>query len=300
MNSFRAYAALFALATAFVGDAIAAPPVLKPATPASILESAPPAAWKALAADDLLVMDLHGGKRVVLLLAPAFAPAHVGNIKALARAHFYDGLWIDRVQDNYVVQWGDPDEQRKLPTGLALPTPAEYEQPAKGIAFRPIPYRDVFAPAVGFVAGWPVAQDAGQAWLTHCYGMVGVGRNNAPDTGSGAELYAVMGQSPRALDRNITLVGRVVVGMEHMTALPRGTGDLGFYKTKAEMLPIVRVRLASDLPPAERPSLAMLDSDSATFAAWVKARANRADAFFIRPAGAVDLCNVLPPIKSMR
>ena len=68
--------------------------------------------------------------------------------------------------------------------------------------------------------------------------MVGVGRNYSPDTGSGAELYTVIGHAPRHLDRNIALVGRVIEGMEHLSTLPRGTGDLGFYKTAPERTPI--------------------------------------------------------------
>jgi peptidylprolyl isomerase len=82
-----------------------------------------------------------------------------------------------------------------------------------------------------------------------------------------------------------------------MTALPRGSETMGFYKTEAERLPIVRARLASELPEAERPRVRVLDTTSATFAAWVKIRANRKDDFFIRPAGAVDLCAALPPVK---
>jgi peptidylprolyl isomerase len=290
-----ALAAAFALAPpAFAADAPA------PATPSAIVAAAPAAAWKAIDPDGLLVLDVKGGGRVVIALAPGFAPAHVANIKTFAAAHYYDGLWIERVQENYVVQWGDPDGKKPLPPGIAPKPPAEYERAAAGLAFRPIAYRDVFAPQIGFAGGWPVAEEGGVAWLPHCYSMVGVGRGMAPDTGSGAELYAVIGQSPRHLDRNITVVGRVVAGMEVLTARPRGTEALGFYKTTAEMTPFTRVRLASDLPEGERPRFAMLDTETPTFAAWVKARANRKDDFFVRPAGAVDICNVLPPVKEGR
>ena len=169
----------------------------------------------------------------------------------------------------------------------------------RGLAVTPLPYRDSFAPKAGFASGWPVAIEGRAAWLTHCYGMVGVGRDNAPDTGTGAELYAVIGHAPRALDRNIALVGRVIDGIDALASLPRGTKELGVYATVAERLPIVRVRLAADLPVAERPRFEMLRSDGASFAAWVKARANRQDSFFIRPAGAIDLCNALPPVRAI-
>lgn len=275
----------------------AAPSVPQPVTPAAILAAAQVGEWIAPAPDDLLVMDLAGGRRVVIALAPDFAPVHVANIRALARAHWYDGLWIERVQDNYVVQWGDPEERKPLPAEIVSHPPAEYDRPSGGIALTPLPYRDTFAGTVGLADGLPVAEEDGRAWLAHCYGMVGVGRNTNPDTGTGGELYAVIGHAPRALDRNIALVGRVLIGMEAIAALPRGTEALGFYKTAAERLPIVSARLASDLPQAERPVVRILDARSATFAAWMKARANRQDAFFIRPAGAIDLCNALPPVK---
>jgi peptidylprolyl isomerase len=276
----------------FAGPAEAAP-----STPSSVLAEAPADAWIAPAPDDLLVMDLAGGRRVVISLASDFAPAHVANIKALARAHWYDGLWIERVQDNYVVQWGDPTEKKPLPAGVAADPPAEYERSAAGLNVAAHPYRDTFAPATGFVSGWPVAEEDGQAWLTHCYGMVGVGRGNAPSTGSGAELYAVIGHAPRQLDRNIALVGRVLTGIEAMTALPRGSEAMGFYKTEAERLPIVSAQLASDLPDGDRPRIRILDTASPAFAAWVKVRANRKDDFYVRPAGAIDLCGVLPPVR---
>ncbi len=267
------------------------------ATPTSILSGAPDADWRQIDPNDLLVLDLDGGSRVVILLADAFAPRHLANIRELARAHWYDGLSIERVQDNYVVQWGDPDAAKPLPSGIVREPPAEYDRPAAGLALSTLPYRDTFADRVGYVAGFPVAQMDGAAWLVHCYGMVGVGRDLNPDTGTGAELYAVIGHAPRALDRNIAVVGRVIAGMEVLAALPRGTGDLGFYPDPRQRSLIRRVRLAVDLPAAERPSYQRLGADSASFRPWSTARANRQDSFFVRPANAVDVCNAMPPVR---
>ncbi len=144
---------------------------------------------------------------------------------------------------------------------------------------------------------WPVAGEAGRLWLTHCYAMVGVGRDMPPDTGSGEELYAVNGQAPRQLDRNIALVGRVVDGMAFLSGLPRGSGALGFYTDPAQRLPIRSVRIAADLPAPQRPLVEVLDPASPAFAAMLAARANRRDPFFVRPAGATDLCNVPVPFR---
>lgn len=286
-----------AAAFVMIGTAAAPQPASAPVTPGAIVAAAPAGDWTAVDPRDLLVMDLGGGGRVAIMLAPDFAPAHVANIRQLAQAHWFDGLAIDRVQDDYVTQWGDADGRKALPAALPAKLTAEYERAAVGLSLTALPYRDSFAPRIGYVAAFPVAEDGGRAWLTHCYGIVGVGRDLAPDTGSGAELYAVIGHAPRALDRNIALVGRVVAGMERLAALPRGTGDLGFYADPAQRVPIARLRLAIDLPAAERPAFQYLRPDSASFAAWVRVRANRHDAFFERPAGAVDLCNAMPPVR---
>ncbi len=129
--------------------------------------------------------------------------------------------------------------------------------------------------------------------------MVGVGRGYSPDTGSGAELYTVIGHAPRHLDRNIALVGRIIEGMEHLSSLPRGSGALGFYTADEadKKTPIRSVRLASDLPQAEQPAFEYLSTDSDTFARYADARANRRDPFFIVPAGGADICNIPVPIR---
>lgn len=267
------------------------------ATSTSILAAAPAWDWATFDAGELLVMDLANGTRVVIALADAFAPAHVTNIRKLAHEHWYDGLVVERVQDNYVAQWGDPDDKKPLPRDVSRSIPAEYARPVVGLHLQPLPYRDTYAPIVGAVSAFPVAEEESSAWLTHCNGMVGVARGLNPDTGSGTGLYAVIGQSIRPLDRNIALVGRVVSGIEGLSSLPRGKGDLGFYTTPAERLPIRQVRLGSELTANDQPQIQRLRPESASYAAWVHARANRQDSFFIHPAEAADLCSLLPPIR---
>ena len=269
-------------------------------TPSDIVTGAPAGAWISVPAADLLVIDLDGGQRVVIALAPAFAPVHVANIKALARSGWFAGITVNRVQDNYVTQWGDATEQKPLPAGIIASPPAEYARPLAGLGFRAMGYRDAYAAETGHAGGWPVAREGGLAWLPHCYAMVGVGRNLAPDTGTGAELYAVIGHGPRHLDRNIATVGRVLAGIEALSALPRGSEALGFYKEGVARPAIVRARIAVDMPVSERPAFEVMRSDAPEFAAWVKARANRKDDFFIRPAGGLDICNALPPVRAAK
>lgn len=267
------------------------------ATPQQILDAAPAAAWRDVPADELMLMTLADGSQVAIRLAPSFAPVHVANIRTLVRAGWFDKGAVTRVQDNYVAQWAQGDENRPLPAGVIKTPPAEYERPAAGLAYRALGYRDAYAPTSGHAEGWPVAGEGDARWLVHCYGMVGVGRDMAPDTGTGAELYAVIGHAPRHLDRNIALVGRVLSGIETLAARPRGTGALGVYEKVEQRVAIATVRMASDLPAAARPAYQYLDTSGPAFAQWVTARANRKDDFFIRPAGALDVCNALPPVR---
>jgi peptidylprolyl isomerase len=278
---------------------IGAAPAKKLPTPNDIVAAAPASAWRAIPADNLLVMDLANGGRVVIQLAPEFAPVHVANIQALARANYWAGATVYRVQDNYVAQWGQNESTKPWPKGVTAKPPAEYTRPIKGLAITPLGYADPYAPGTGFVDGWPVAYSRKDGWidLTHCYGYVGVGRDLSPDTGTGGELYAVIGHAPRHLDRNIALVGRVIDGIDKLSSLPRGTEALGFYKDKAQYAPIARLQLASQMPGAERPAYEYMDTASPAFTDYVRVRANRHDDFYIRPARGVDVCNVQVPVR---
>jgi peptidylprolyl isomerase len=223
----------------------------------------------------------------------------VANIRTLARSAYWNGATIYRLQDNYVAQWGLNDSDKGFPASVVAKPPAEYMRPLKGLAVRALGSPDPYAPGAGFVDGWPVAFSRKSGWadLTHCYGTVGVGRDLSPDTGTGGELYAVIGHAPRQLDRNIAIVGRVVEGIDRLSSLPRGTEALGFYKDKAQYVPIASIRLASEMPAADRPAFEFMDTSSATFANYLRIRANRNDDFYIRPAHGVDLCNVQIPVR---
>ena len=259
---------------------------------AEVLAAATPDDFRTPDPENTLYLELASG-RVVIELAPRFAPQHVANVGALAREGYYDGLAIVRVHDNYVVQWADPDGQRPIRAARRT-LPAELERPAAGVPFTPLGERDGYAEEVGFSDGFPSAREsaAGAAWLAHCYGMLGAGRDVAPDSGGGTELYVVIGHAPRHLDRNVTLLGRVLSGMERLSALPRGTAPLGLYEKPEQRVPIQRLRVAADVPPAERTELEVLRTDTATFEALVEARRNRREEWFVRPAGHIELCNV--------
>ena len=301
----KRYLPLFASAAICAAFPVSAQDAKTYPAPSEIVAAAKADDWVAIAPSDILVMDLapdSKGKqrRVVIQLMPApFSQGWVSNIRKLAAAHWWDGTSINRVQDSYVVQWGDATEKKALPDGLAVVDAKNYvtpDWPTKDwILARADGRPDAYAGAHGFYLGWPLAQGREGLWPVHCYGMVGVGRNLSPDTGSGAELYTVIGHAPRHLDRNIALVGRVIEGIEHMSSLPRGTGALGFYEKEEDRVPILSVRIGNEAK--DVPAFEYLSTDSDSFAAYADARANRRDAFFNIPAGGADICNIPVPIR---
>jgi cyclophilin family peptidyl-prolyl cis-trans isomerase len=314
-------------------------------SPPEIVAKAKAEEWVAIAPADLLIMDLKPvgkGKnakqrRVIIQLIPEpFGQGWVGNIRKLAAAKWWDGTSINRVQDNYVVQWGDATEKKALPDGLAMMPESGYltgytdklfdyawtsggrqkipyrawGEPAPVGAESPSWFSDPYSYDVSFYAGFPLGIQNSYIdnpdpeailsvpetlWPVHCYGMVGVGRNLSPDTGSGAELYTVIGHAPRHLDRNIALVGRVIEGIEHLSSLPRGTGPLGFYEKEKERVPILSIRIGDIV--SDLPTFQYLSTESASFAAYADARANRRDPFFNVPAGGADICNIPVPVR---
>lgn len=284
--------------------AAASAPAPPPPVPSmqDILNAAPASDWRTIDPENTLYMQLPAG-RVIIELAPTFAPNHAKNIRALVREHFFDGISIVRSQDNYVVQWGWPDgKDDPKPPKLHKAKPklqAEFDGPIRDIPFTALTDPDSYAPKIGFSLGFPVAQDPsiGKSWLVHCYGMVGAGRGDTADSGNGGELYTVIGHAPRHLDRNVTLVGRVVQGIELLSVMPRGTGALGFYETPAERTKITSIRMAADVPAAERVDLEALKTDSASFAMLLESRRTRKDAWFISPTGHINVCNVPLPVR---
>jgi cyclophilin family peptidyl-prolyl cis-trans isomerase len=229
----------------------------------------------------------------------------VQNIKALVREHYFDGLAINRVQDNWVVQWGDPDEEtdHARPVKNAKATlKAEFTVPIQNDKhFTRLRDRDGYAPQVGHSDGFPVGHDPkkGQAWLAHCYGMVGVGRNNDADSGGGTALYAVIGPA-RHLDRNITVVGRVISGMPMLSSLPRGPAPMGVYEKPEQNVPIRSIRVAADVPENERSRFEVMRTDAPIYQAVVEAQRNRGGPWTKVPAGHIDLCSAPIPVREQK
>lgn len=283
-----------------------APPSMIPAQPAGltpspsdIIAASKPSEWRALDPENTLYMDFPGKGRVIIELAPEFSPNHVANVKALSREGFFVNGAVTRVQDNFVSQWAQAADPARPPKVGVEKLNAEFTRPRAAIAnFDVLPDPDTYASEVGFVNGMYAARDADSAWLTHCYGMVGVGRDNDENSGGGTELYVVIGHSPRNLDRQLTMLGRVVQGMEIMSSFPRGTGDAGFYKTPQEYQHYADIKVAADLPADQRTPLEIMRTDSESFQTLVNSRRWRKDDFYKNPVGRIGLCNVTVPVRA--
>jgi len=271
---------------------------------ADVLKNSQASDWRPLDINNTLYLELEKG-RVVIELAPGLAPLNVENIKALVKENYFDGLAVIRSQENYVVQWGDPTEKREwkiaksnVEAELGVKLPSQFN-------FTRLPDADGYARQVGHVNSLPVGRDpqTGKTWLAHCYASVGVARGNESNSGNGSSLYVVSGHAPRQLDRNVTVVGRVMLGMELLTSLPHGTEALGFYSKPEEMAAIKSIRLASDVAESERSQLEILRSDTKTFSAVVDAQRHRGGEWYKFSPDYIELCNVpvvVRPIKSSK
>lgn len=290
---------LFVVTVAAAENSTPTPP--NPPTLAEVIAASTPADWRAIDDANAIYVELASG-RVVIEIAPAFAPQHVANIKALAREGYYDGVWIVRSQDNYVVQWADPDATRPIKTGKRTLSAEFTRAIAPDLSFTRLPDFDGYAPEVGFTNSLPAARDpkTGRTWLAHCYAMVGAGRDNDADSGGGTELYVVNGHAPRHLDRNVTLVGRVVRGIELLTSLPRGAAPMGYFEKPEQRIRILSIRVAADVSEKDRLPLEVMRTDTPTFATLIESSRNRREDWFKVQAGHIELCNVPIPSRVRR
>lgn len=292
MKKLCALAALLALtATPVFADALEGEK-----SSAEILAESSPADWRALDPELTLYIELERG-RVIVALSPVLAQGHVAQIKALAREGFYDGLSFYRVIDGFVAQGGDLSEMRLVETAKKT-LPAEFDDAAPaGLAFSALPDRDGYAPVAGFIDSLPAGMDASRkrVWHLHCTGAMAMARDEGRDTG-GTEFYITL-QPQRYLDRNLSVFGRVVQGMEHLQALrrvePAETPEDDLGET------IISVRVAADLAPEQRKPLEILRDDTQTFRDYAAARRNRPEAFFYHRPDHLDVCALAVPVRAV-
>jgi peptidylprolyl isomerase len=221
-----------------------------------------------------------------------FAPKTAAQFKRLVQADFYRGLSFYRVIDGFVAQGGDESDIEIPNTEPALPAEFELKRD-DDIPWTRVQENDLFAAETGFIDGFGAAREENRVWLTHCPGVVAMARNEAPDTGS-TDFYIVIGQAPRYLDRNLTIFGRVLQGMDVVQRFRRGrTEDNGIIDDDTARSRILRMRMGNDLEEAEPRQVFVMDTNSPGFTEYMEARRDRRDAFFHhQPPAVLDVCQV--------
>ena len=251
--------------------------------------------WRQVAPENLLVVDtVHG--RILIELNPDFAPGHTARMRQLARDRVLDRTEFYRAITGFVAQTGlNQSEAAKDYPAIVN----ENERPiSEEAGFTPLGNDDLYAPEVGHTHGFATARNAetGKEWLLHCPGAVAMARDNDPDSGT-ADYYIVL-DAQRYLDRNLTVFGRVLSGMEVVQKVKRGTDAMGFIEAPLKGDRIQTVKLASEMPEDQRPVVDVMKTDSGSFEGAKRAKRVRRDPFFYnKPPEVIDICDMPVPTK---
>lgn len=252
--------------------------------------------WQLIPADNLLLIETEKGP-VTVELNPEFAPQHVARMRALSAKGGLDGERFYRVIEGFVAQGGLQDEEAiaDWPT-----LENENDSPYGGEGFVPLGNEDLFASEVGHIDGFAVGRDESldQEWLLHCPGAMAMARDVDLDSGS-TEFYIVL-DAQRYLDRNLTVFGRVIDGMDHVQALKRGKREIesGVIQAPEQGDLIIRFRVATDLPEEERPRWEKMDTASKAFAEFkTSKRVREGDFFYRKPPEVLEICSFTAPVR---
>ena len=134
-------------------------------------------------ADDTLTLTLSTGGDVVIKLRPDLAPGHVQRIAGLAKEGFYDGVVFHRVIPGFMAQGGDP-------TGTGM---GGSKQPDLKAEFSNEP---------------------------HVRGTCSMARAQSPNSAN--SQFFIVFDDATFLDRQYTVWGQVIEGMDNVDALPKG------------------------------------------------------------------------------
>ena len=256
-------------------------PVLAP--PSAVAQAA--SEWRTVAPENLMVIDTAKG-RVLVELSPAAAPNHVERIRTLADQGFYDGLKFHRVIPNFMAQTGDP--QGTGQGGSDLPDlKAEFTfRRGADAGFAAVPAAS--GPVTGLMGTLPIqTQPDAQMMVTadfkvdagglFCTGVLGMARAGSPDSAN-SQFFLMTGERD-ILNGQYTAFGRVLSGQEALRALKAGSeADDG---KVADPDVMTRVRMASALPEAERPTV----------------RVQTAAAAIAQAGNTSNVCNIQPTVE---
>lgn len=242
----------------------------------------PETAWRTVDPENLMLIDTAYGM-IGVELYPEIAPKHVEQVKTLTRDGFYDGVVFHRVIDGFMNQTGDGSNGDGTGDSELPNVPAEFDfrrsqdMNVTLVAARPAqdPSSGRAVPT-GFYKALPVAtQPISQAILTydnkvaafglHCPGVTSMARASDPNSAN-SQFFLMRGKADH-LDGQYSIWGSTVLGHDYLTSFKEGVigEDPSFVPDQMNS-----VRIAADLPEDERPTVQVLDTDSAAFATWIE------------------------------
>ena len=243
--------------------------------------------WRVLDPENTLIIESSKG-RLILEMRPDMAPKSVERVKLLAREKVYDGLQFHRVIANFVAQTGNPNNRDG--GGTSHPNLAPEMMFKQTLNSGEILTSNSSDSVSGFLGSVPFqatpiteliknTKGSLRAWGAHCPGIAGMGRNEARDSAN-SELYFML-DSARRLDRDYTVFGRIVVGMDVLKNMTHG-------EPPAQPDVMETVRVLADIPAAERPKVSVM-TGSALSAEIEKIRQQKGADFSV--------CDVFIPSK---
>ena len=252
--------------------------------------------WRDVSPENLILVETTYGDIVIELNAD-FAPNHANQFRQLVREDVYNGTRFYRVIDAFVAQGGLQEDE------LIEPYPTiknENDRPISDAAFVPLGNADLFAPVVGHIDGFAVgrSETLGSEWLLHCPGALAMARDNDPDSG-GTEFYIVL-DAQRYLDRNLTVFGRVIDGMQYVQKLKRGVRAIesGVIQAPEQGDEILSMTVAADMAAAIRPAYQVQAMPTQAFEdAKTAKRVREEDFFYRKPPEMLDICGFDVPVR---
>lgn len=252
--------------------------------------------WRDVAPENLILIETQYGD-ITVELNPDFAPNHANQFRKLVRDDVYNGIRFYRVIERFVAQGGLKEDEviEQFPTLVN-----ENDRPLSEAPFVPLGNADLFAPVVGHIDGFAVgrSQSLGTEWLLHCPGALAMARDNDPDSGS-TEFYIVL-DAQRYLDRNLTVFGRVIDGMQYVQKLKRGVRAIesGVIQPPEVGDEILSMTVAADMDAAIRPSYQVQAMPTQAFEdAKTEKRVRDNEFFYRKPPEVLDICGFEVPVR---
>ena len=254
--------------------------------------------WRDVSPENMILIETTYGD-IVIELNTDFAPNHANQFRQLVRDDVYNGIHFYRVIDAFVAQGGLEDDAAIE----AFPTlENENDRPLSEATLVPLGNADLFAPIVGHIDGFAAGRSESleREWLLHCPGALAMARDTDPDSGS-TEFYIVL-DAQRYLDRNLTIFGRVIDGMQYVQKLKRGDRAVGNGVIQAPEKgdQILSMTVAADMDAMIRPQYQVQNMPTQAFEdAKTAKRVREEDFFYRKPPEVLDICGFEVPVRKL-